>query len=461
MLFIISADSEAAIDKPKGITSAQVVRDLQETFKRSKLFAPWLCAEKANREKVNNYQQRRRKDKRLNVKIGHGGTLDPLATGVLIIGVGKGTKQLERFLACTKCYETVLLFGTATDSYDVLGKVLGRASYSHITRDLVEKALGKFKGAIMQKPPMFSALRVQGKRLYEYAREGKEVPQEIVERPVEVENIEIVEWLDPGSHDFKPPSDNAGHEAQEVAEKLLHINEAVMQNKTIRPTSRESIKRKRATKDEWESITVRTSSTEAAKRMRVVEAEEDDHVAYTKLASNQHDIGSEYLMSGGLHPPLPPKNYDPSSEMAQMEEFSANIEKDLPPNPKKELSNEADTDVPLDYAEVIPSIQDQANNAENINTSPSMPPSEDGPPAVKIRMTVTSGFYVRSLCHDIGRALNSFGIMAALSRTRQGDFELGRNVMSHSQLDKGEDVWGPEVESMLDAWDKDKSKNET
>jgi tRNA pseudouridine55 synthase len=67
-------------------------------------------------------------------------------------------------------------------------------------------------------------------------------------------------------------------------------------------------------------------------------------------------------------------------------------------------------------------------------------------------MTVTSGFYVRSLCHDLGAAVGSAALMAELERTRQGQFELGKNVLEYSDLAKGESVWGPKVESMLDDW---------
>ena len=115
-----------------------------------------------------SYKQRKRQQEP-KVKLGHGGTLDPLATGVLIVGVGSGTKALNQFLACTKTYETVVLFGAATDSYDVTGKVVAKAPFAHLTRTKVEEALAQFKGKIRQRPPIFSALKVKGKPLYEYA----------------------------------------------------------------------------------------------------------------------------------------------------------------------------------------------------------------------------------------------------------------------------------------------------
>lgn len=86
--------------------------------------------------------------------MGHGGTLDPIATGVLVVGVGSGTKQLNQFLGGLKEYEATCVFGTVTDSYDAVGKILRRAPLNHITRESVEKALIDFRGEIKQQPPM-------------------------------------------------------------------------------------------------------------------------------------------------------------------------------------------------------------------------------------------------------------------------------------------------------------------
>ncbi|KAI7114142.1 hypothetical protein KC337_g17811, partial [Hortaea werneckii] len=191
-----------AINKPPGITSAQVIRDVQSHFNPSALFQPWLHAERARRDREShNQKQKRRSWKQrqpIQVKIGHGGTLDPLATGVLILGIGAGTKRLNEFLECTKSYETVLLFGAATDSYDTEGKIVARKPYGHVTKDLVEEKVKAFRGKIMQKPPIFSAKRIQGKRLYEYAREWKSLPEgyQIEECAVDVKELEVMEWLE-------------------------------------------------------------------------------------------------------------------------------------------------------------------------------------------------------------------------------------------------------------------------
>ena len=90
------------------------------------------------------------------MQMGHGGTLDPMATGVLIVGVGTGTKQLHGLLGGMKEYEATCVFGTVTDSYDAVGKILRRTPTEHITRQKVEEALSEFRGDILQQPPMYT-----------------------------------------------------------------------------------------------------------------------------------------------------------------------------------------------------------------------------------------------------------------------------------------------------------------
>jgi len=227
------------VNKPSGISSAQALRDLQHHFNPSELFAPWIANEKNIRARENHNQRRRRKEKQIQVKIGHGGTLDPLATGVLIAGVGKGTKSLQDFLLCTKVYETVVLFGTSTDTYDRVGKVLRRAPYEHITKEKVEEALGQFRGKFMQLPPLFSALKMNGKPLYEYAREGKEIPREIERREVEVLNLELVEWMEGGTHSHEAPTDEAGHAEINVANKFWKKENVLpASSKDVRPSAK-------------------------------------------------------------------------------------------------------------------------------------------------------------------------------------------------------------------------------
>lgn len=282
--------------------------------------------------------------------------MDPMATGVLILGVGNGTKKLQDFLSCTKSYECVVLFGAATDTYDSVGKVVARKKYEHVTKEKVEAALEKFRGKVMQRPPIFSALRVQGKRLYEYAREGKEPPVEIQERPVEVKCLEMVEWMEGGTHQYRWPEEEAEKETKEVVEKVLHLGEG-------------GAKRKRELDDAVEGA--ETGAESSPKRSKTS------------------------LESGDIQP----------------------------------------------------------NNEEADPTTSAQPQKTPCPgPACRLTMTVTSGFYVRTLCHDLGAALSTLGLMASLVRTRQGDFELGKNVLEYESLEKGEEVWRPKVKEIIEQW---------
>ncbi len=116
-------------------------------------------------------------------RIGHGGTLDPMATGVLPVFVGRATRAVEFFEHAEKTYETVLLLGRTTDTQDVTGTVVEEKEVS-ITSEQIEAVLPRFRGEIMQIPPMYSALKVNGRKLYELARKGKEVERQ--PRPITI-----------------------------------------------------------------------------------------------------------------------------------------------------------------------------------------------------------------------------------------------------------------------------------
>lgn len=109
------------------------------------------------------------------IKVGHAGTLDPLATGLLIICTGKKTKLIEQYQAQVKTYTGTLVLGSTTPSYDLETEIDTTYPTTHITEDLIHQTTAKFTGTIEQYPPVFSALKKDGKRLYEFAREGKEV----------------------------------------------------------------------------------------------------------------------------------------------------------------------------------------------------------------------------------------------------------------------------------------------
>ncbi|MGI6361110.1 MAG: tRNA pseudouridine(55) synthase TruB [Bacillota bacterium] len=111
-------------------------------------------------------------------KVGHAGTLDPAATGVLPVGVGKATRLIEYITDCRKSYRATIVFGLATDSYDAEGKVVASCSAEHLSEQDVLAVLPQFRGTIAQIPPMVSALKKRGQPLYKLARSGQEIERE-------------------------------------------------------------------------------------------------------------------------------------------------------------------------------------------------------------------------------------------------------------------------------------------
>lgn len=152
------------IDKPLAWSSFQAVNKIKYTLKR-----------KYNLPK--------------SFKIGHAGTLDPLATGLLIICTGKFTKKIPELQGMVKEYTGTITVGATTPSYDLETEVNKTFSTEHITEDLIKETTKQFIGEIDQKPPVFSAIKKDGKRLYEHARKGEEV--EIQSRKITIHEFEI------------------------------------------------------------------------------------------------------------------------------------------------------------------------------------------------------------------------------------------------------------------------------
>ncbi|HTE19000.1 MAG TPA: tRNA pseudouridine(55) synthase TruB [Armatimonadota bacterium] len=123
-------------------------------------------------------------------RVGHAGTLDPLASGVLVIGVGHGTRILEYLQGLPKVYHAHVVLGLETDSQDVTGATVAEADASGVTEEQVRRELSRFQGDLLQLQPMVSALKVGGKKLYELARRGETVERE--PRPVTVYHIELL-----------------------------------------------------------------------------------------------------------------------------------------------------------------------------------------------------------------------------------------------------------------------------
>lgn len=128
------------------------------------------------------------------VKTGHAGTLDPLATGVLILCTGRATKRIDELQAHTKEYTATLQLGATTASYDMEHPVDATYPTEHITRELIEATLPKFVGEIQQVPPAYSACKVNGDRAYKLMRKGRDV--ELKPKTLRIDEIELL-WFDP------------------------------------------------------------------------------------------------------------------------------------------------------------------------------------------------------------------------------------------------------------------------
>jgi|TARA_B110000240_G_scaffold140104_1_gene155101 tRNA pseudouridine55 synthase len=187
------------IDKPLNWTSFQVVNKIR-----------WLIKQQFGIKKI---------------KVGHAGTLDPLATGLLILCTGKLTKKMETYQAQVKEYTGTITLGTTTPSYDLESEVDQTFDISGITEEDILDNTKHFIGEIQQQPPIFSALKKDGKRLYEYAREGEkvEIPKRIITisefeiTKIDVPNIEFRAVCSKGTyirslaHDFGKSLNNGAH----------------------------------------------------------------------------------------------------------------------------------------------------------------------------------------------------------------------------------------------------------
>jgi tRNA pseudouridine55 synthase len=156
-------DGIIIVNKPKGLTSHDVVACVRRKLKIK--------------------------------KVGHAGTLDPLATGVLVLLIGRCTKLFDRFLCFDKEYVATLTLGKKTDSGDVFGKVTQEKEFGHIAEDMAQHAFSNYKGQIMQVPPMFSAVKHKGKRLYKLALKGKEVERK--PRKIMIHELDILKFCLP------------------------------------------------------------------------------------------------------------------------------------------------------------------------------------------------------------------------------------------------------------------------
>jgi len=151
------------INKPTGITSHDVVAIIRKHLKQK--------------------------------RVGHAGTLDPLASGVLPICVGQGTRVAEYLSESGKAYQAGIQFGTATDTYDAEGTIAATASTAGLTLNRIEEAIEKFRGPQMQYPPLYSAIKIEGQPAYKRARAGEAIVLE--PRPIVIYALEILTWIPP------------------------------------------------------------------------------------------------------------------------------------------------------------------------------------------------------------------------------------------------------------------------
>ncbi|KAL6951004.1 hypothetical protein ACO0QE_000290 [Hanseniaspora vineae] len=197
-----------AIEKPSGITSSQFLSKLQRVLTSSEIFQKEIQAarnvriEQYKRENKGKHPPNRILNRVSKVKMGHGGTLDPLASGVLVVGIGQGTKELANYLQGTvKCYEAEALLGLSTTSGDCEpnGEIISVNKTEHLQNlsqdaktKLENDLVQKFKGHLKQTPPIFAALKMNGKPLHEYARQGLPLPKPIEPRQVQLYDLEFV-----------------------------------------------------------------------------------------------------------------------------------------------------------------------------------------------------------------------------------------------------------------------------
>ncbi|KAK9322845.1 pseudouridine synthase [Lipomyces orientalis] len=368
-----------AVHKPAGVSSATFMETVQRKLEADPEFI--------NTNMTREERQKRKRRKMPKVKMGHGGTLDPAADGVLVLGVNEGTKKLGEYLNCSKTYDVIAHFGCSTTTYDAEGSVLDRASTADITKDNVEQVLEHFRGEIQQMPPIYSALKVGGSKLYEYARNLESLPRNISPRPVTIHSLEIVGDIS-YSHEY-----------------LLPVKEATVEEKF----------QERVFRDAGLKELVKLGNRYAEMELKSLEQQ----------SSSESATGEESLATGA----------EP---------------------------NDADTEskLPGPLTTAAGSVECGEHPAENSESEPEQPVAEhqksttagteEPHPVVTIRATVSSGTYIRSLVHDIAIAIGTRAHVAKLTRTRQGDWEVGKNVIPADDIEAKElSEWAPKAKFFM------------
>ncbi|KAG0142795.1 hypothetical protein CROQUDRAFT_66808 [Cronartium quercuum f. sp. fusiforme G11] len=349
-----------AINKPSGMVSMSLLNSLQPLFSRSPLFTDGKSIHPADCTATGIPKSKRKRAKSRRhplVKIGQGGTLDPLASGVLVVGLNSATKKLSAFLNCTKSYRTTGLLGCETDSYDQMGKVIRLVSWKGVSPEDIKNQCIAMKGPGWQLPPIYSALKMDGKPLYEYARNNIPLPRPIEARPCDIPEVELVNWQDGGKHTYKWPTQFITPEDQEMFDKLQAM---IAANGISKPQAPEP----------------------------------------TNIQPISSPASRSSLHTKRLHSP----------DTAQDDT-----------SPKK-LRTEADSGE--SSVDLSAKISSQANSPKNLESEVVTMADNGLSPAFTLEMTVSSGTYVRTIVHDIGKAVSSAATVVSLTRTRQGEFAL-------------------------------------
>ncbi|KAG0678032.1 pseudouridine synthase pus4 [Kluyveromyces marxianus] len=215
-----------AIEKPSGVSSNNFLQQVKNALMKSSIFQSEI--QRAVMERSQQYAKetgkkpsKRKLRKVSQIKMGHGGTLDPLASGVMVIGIGTGTKKLSEYLGnCTKVYETEALFGVGTTSGDSEGDIIAETSVKHLNWEDLKSVESKFVGHLKQTPPIYAALKLNGKPLYEYAREGIPLPKAIEPRQIQIHSLQLHEDCLSRDHEYPMLRVKEGSEEEEVLNKL-------------------------------------------------------------------------------------------------------------------------------------------------------------------------------------------------------------------------------------------------
>ncbi|KAG5359361.1 putative tRNA pseudouridine synthase 1 [Yarrowia sp. C11] len=357
------------VDKPKNIGSTQVVEKLKWTFINS--------SEDKNKKRVKN-----------SLKIGHGGALDPFATGALAIGVGTGTKELGHMTNGTsKEYIATVFMGHETTTCDREGHVVKSHDSSHITAEQIAKVLDKFRGDIKQFPPVYSSVSVDGMRLWDYARSGLSVPY-IPSRECHVDKLELISPVI-SCHTYNPLG-QANEEEMTVAAGVAKIKKDGGD----------------MTREEYEKS-----------------KEGQPKVSKKQLKKNKKRKYNAEEVAAVVRDPVPEVEETQTHEKS-LEEREKEYRENLAKEEVSELNKFA---------------------KEQVETGTFKPKT----PIFQILASVSSGTYIRQLANDICEELGVSGHLVELRRTTQGSYGVENFFPLDLILNQPEEKWESELTKAL------------